>query len=205
MDMKEGPPRPYRMVARARSAAQTTERIMDATLELYRDYWLDEITLERVAERAGVSIKTVQRKFGNRDGLLSATLQWIGRQVTAQRFPVAAGDVDAAVENLMTHYEQWGPLGLRHVLQAQRSPFIASIVARAQGLHHRWVEQAFAPYLDSLPPADREMLFAQLAASTDVLVWHVFRNDLGLSAERTGQALSGILRALLPATPPART
>ncbi|MFD0449465.1 hypothetical protein ACFQZK_01105 [Rhodococcus aetherivorans] len=49
------------------------------------------------------------------------------------------------------------------------------------------------------------MLFAQLAASTDVLVWHVFRNDLGLSAERTGQALSGILRALLPATPPART
>ncbi|QQZ19160.1 MULTISPECIES: TetR/AcrR family transcriptional regulator [Rhodococcus] len=203
--MKVGSPRPYRMTARAQSAAQTTERIMGATLELYREYWLDEITLERVAGRAGVSIKTVQRKFGNRDGLLTATLRWIGREVTAQRFPVAAGDVDAAVENLMTHYEQWGPLGLRHVLQAQRSPLIASIVARAQGLHHRWVEQVFAPYLDPLPAADRDLLFAQLAAGTDVLVWHVFRNDLGMSAERTGQALLGMLRALLPDAPPEPT
>ncbi|MEE2034531.1 TetR/AcrR family transcriptional regulator, partial [Rhodococcus sp. CC-R104] len=63
----------------------------------------------------------------------------------------------------------------------------------------------FAPYLDPLPAADRDLLFAQLAAATDVLVWHVLRNDLRLSAERTGQALRGMLRALLPATPPEPT
>ncbi|MEE2035516.1 TetR/AcrR family transcriptional regulator, partial [Rhodococcus chondri] len=129
MDMNVGSPRPYRMTARAQTAAQTTERIMHATVELYRENWLDEITLDRVADKAGVSIKTVQRKFGNRNGLLSATMQWIGRQVTAQRFPVTVGDVDAAAENLMIHYEQWGPLGLRHAMQAQRSEFVASIVA----------------------------------------------------------------------------
>jgi len=54
-----------------------------------------------------VSFKTVQRKFGNRGRSAVRDAAVDRPQVTAQRFPVMAGDVDAADENLTTHYVQW--------------------------------------------------------------------------------------------------
>ncbi len=197
MDMKEEGVRPYRMVARAELAAQTGQRIMAAALALYMEYWLDEITLERVAERAGVSVKTLMRRYGNRDGLLHAAGETIAATIAEQRFDAPVGDIDAAVSNLMTHYERWGRMASRDLVQAQRSPWIASMVEKARDEHRRWVEQTFRPFLAQHRGPRRELLLAQLVTVTDLAVWQVLRNDLGLSSARTGQAIRGLLEGLL--------
>lgn len=51
--------RPYRMKARAEAAERTARAILNAAAELWRDHPLDEITLQQVAERAGVTAQTV--------------------------------------------------------------------------------------------------------------------------------------------------
>jgi AcrR family transcriptional regulator len=197
-DMKLEPGRPYRMVARAEKVSRTGEAIIAASLALYHEMWLDEITLEKVAARAGVSTKTLVRRYGSRDGLVAAVAQTLAGRVAEQRFQAPVGDLPGAVANLTTHYEHHGDLALRNMVQAQRFPHIAALVEHGRAEHRQWVGHAFAPWLTGRPGPGREILEAQLIAITDVTVWQVLRRDLGLDERRTRTAVEGLLHALLP-------
>lgn len=185
------------MGARAAAAEQTEERIVTAALALYQELWLDEITVEKVASRAGVSTKTVLRRYGSRDGLLGAVAATVADAVAEQRFEVRVGDVDDAVRNLMAHYERRGRLALRDVTQAERSPWIASLVQAARAEHHRWVATVFRPQLAPHERRPRDLLRAQLITVTDVATWNVLRNDLGLSRAQTQRAIHGLVTSLV--------
>ncbi|NHN55140.1 TetR/AcrR family transcriptional regulator [Calidifontibacter sp. DB0510] len=62
-----GPPTRVR-----RDAAANSDRILCAAVELVQSEGVDAITMDRVAERAGVGKGTVFRAFGSRSGLLAA-------------------------------------------------------------------------------------------------------------------------------------
>lgn len=70
-------PRAYTQRGRADSAAATRQRILDATLELYRDRGIPATTLKAVAQRADVSRGTILHHFGSADGLLGAVLDGV--------------------------------------------------------------------------------------------------------------------------------
>jgi AcrR family transcriptional regulator len=201
MDMNTESGRPYRMVARAEKVARTGEAIIAASLALYHELWLDEITLEMVAARAGVSTKTLVRRYGSRDGLVAAVGQTLAARVADQRFQARVGDLSDAVPNLITHYERNGALALRNMVQASRVPQIAALVEYGRAEHRQWVEHVFAPWLSDRPGGEAELLREQLTAITDVTVWQVLRNDLGLDQQRTARAVEGLLRALLERKP----
>ena len=63
--MNTTPKRPYRMTARAESAARTGERIIDAAVEMFSEEPSRSISLDGVAHRAGVTVQTVIRRFGD--------------------------------------------------------------------------------------------------------------------------------------------
>ena len=184
------------MVERAEQVRQTGQRIVEAALALYFERWLDEITLEAVAARAGIAVRTLQRRYGTRDGLVAAVSEVLQERVAHQRFDVAPGDPGAAIANLVEHYEQVGALALRNAAQAERSELVGALVRYGQEEHSRWVDHAFGPFPPSSTDAD---LRAQLTAVTDVAVWDVLRNRLGRSRDDTGRAMEGIVRALLTA------
>ena len=58
--------RAYRMGARAEAAEETRRRIEGATVALFLERYLDQITLEDIAERAEVSVQTVLRHWRDR-------------------------------------------------------------------------------------------------------------------------------------------
>ena len=66
LSTEDPPRRPYRSPVRRQAAAATRERIIDAGARLVRGFttwdW-DELTYRAVAERAGVSERTVYRNF----------------------------------------------------------------------------------------------------------------------------------------------
>src|ERR687886_747060 len=105
--------RPYRMRARAEAAAETGRRILEATIELLRERFFDQVSLEDIAERAGVTVRTVLRRFGSKEQLIEAAAEEGTRQVTHQRDQAPVGDIEGAVNNLMEHYEEWGETALR--------------------------------------------------------------------------------------------
>jgi AcrR family transcriptional regulator len=106
--MEVSPKRPYRMQARAQAAAATGERILDAAVAVFWQRPVDEIPLEEVARRAGVSLQTVIRRFGGKQGLFAAAAQRETERVRRQRDQAPVGDVRRAVRNLLDHYEELG-------------------------------------------------------------------------------------------------
>jgi AcrR family transcriptional regulator len=187
-------PRPYRMRARAEAAAETGRRILRAVLDLHTERFHDQITLEAVAERAGVTVQTVLRRYGSRDGLISAAADYAEAEVLQQRGAAPIGDITGAVENLFDHYEEWGASGLRLLAQEERVPQLRAIADRGRAHHYAWVDRTFEPYLAG--PTKR-LLRAKLITLTDVYVWKLVRLDLGLDRQEAASVLGDMIRAVL--------
>ena len=181
--------RPYRMRARAEAAAETGRRILEAVIELHRERYYDQVSLEDIAERAGVTVRTVIRRFGSKERLIEAAAEEGTRQVTHQRYQAPIGDIEGAVENLMDHYEEWGDTALRLLAQEERVPAFRSITDAGRAFHYEWVERTFGPLLAERTGEERMRLRAELIAVCDVYFWKLLRRDLGLSREQTELAL----------------
>ena len=67
--------RSYELKARAESAAETRERIIDAVIERLRKAPAQRVSVDAVAKRAGVSRSTVYLIFGSRAGLFDAVAE----------------------------------------------------------------------------------------------------------------------------------
>ena len=188
--------RPYRMRARAEATAETGRRILEAVIELHRERFFDQVSLEDIAERAGVTVQTVIRRFGNKERLIEAAAEEGKRQVIRQRDQAPVGDVEGAVENLVDHYEEWGESALRLLAQEERVAAFRSVTDAARAFHHEWVQRTFAPLLAEREGAARRRLLAELIAICDVYFWKLLRRDMGLSREQTELAIRETILAL---------
>jgi AcrR family transcriptional regulator len=192
--------RPYRMRVRAEAAAATGERILGAASELFWEQPGAEVSLERVARRAGVSVRTVIRRFGGSGGLMAAALQREAERVQRQRDEAPVGDLAGAVRVLLDHYEELGERVLRLLAEEHRSTELRAVVEQGRSLHVAWCERVFAAALAALRGAQRERRLAQLVAVCDVYTWKVLRRDRGLSRRDTERALVELLEPLTKET-----
>ena len=195
--MKDEPRRPYRMGTRAQAAAATGERILDAAAETFWEMPTDRVSLEEVARRAGVSVQTVIRRFGGREGLMAAAGAREAERVRVQREGAPAGDVDAAVRILVRHYEQMGEAVLRLLAEEGRSPALAEIADAGRAVHREWCARVFAPALTGQTGAARQRRLAQLTAVCDVHTWKLLRLDAGLSRRQTEIAMAELLNPMM--------
>src|SRR5690349_19616340 len=137
--------RPYEMRARADAKAQTRARILGAVLAIAEDAFDLDPTLDAVATRAEVSVQTVLRHFGSREALLGAALEQASSAVENER-AAPVGDVAAAVDAIVDHYELRGDFVLRLLGREHDDARVAEIVGSGRVLHRRWVEEVFAPW-----------------------------------------------------------
>jgi AcrR family transcriptional regulator len=70
-------PRSYVLGKRADSSDATRQRILTATIDLYRELGIPATTLKAVAERADVARGSILHHFGSADGLLGAVLDHV--------------------------------------------------------------------------------------------------------------------------------
>lgn len=184
------------MRARAEAAAATGERILDAAIAVFWQRPMDDIPLEEVARRAGVSLQTVIRRFGGKQDLFAAAAQRETERVRRQREQAPIGDVPGAVRNLLDHYEELGEPVLRLLAQEDRSPALQALADQGRAYHAGWCERVFAPALEGLRGAQRARRLAQLITVTDVLTWKLLRHDRHLSRHQTELALIELLQPL---------
>ena len=198
MNMAGAGTRPYTSPKRATSAQETGRRILQATEDLFMEGPLADVTLGAVAARAGVTVQTIIRRFGDRAGLIDASAKAATARVDNQRSAVPPGDVPAAVDNLLEHYETTGALALKLLAEEQTSPVLAEITGGARRLHREWCRRVFAPFLDPLKGSpDHDRRLAQFVALCDVYTWKLLRLDAGLSR---GQVARSLLEMLEPFT-----
>ncbi len=172
------PKRVYRQSARALAAEATGERILNAFTKQFRERWFDEIRLEEVAREAGVTIQTVIRRFGSKEGLLDAMHQRLGSEIR-QRREVEAGDVDGAIASLIEDYEEVGDLVMRTLAQEDRYAAVKAITDIGRSMHRKWISKAFEPWLDRMPlEDDRHRAIDALVVAGDIYVWKLVRKDM---------------------------
>ncbi len=193
--------RPYRMATRATAAEATGQRILQAVLDLYMTHWLEDLTLEDVAGRAGVTVQTVLRRYGSKAGLIQAAGESLYQQVSSQRNQAPTGDIAGAVANLMDHYEAVGDLTIRTLAQEQRHAALQAFAERGRVLHRAWVETAFSPLLDGLPADELGDILAKLVVVTDLYAWKLLRRDMGYEREQTERYVVEMVSALIERKP----
>ena len=198
----EAPPvkRRYRMAARAEAAAATHGRILDAAIALFWERPMLDLSLDEVARRAGVSLPTVIRHFGDKGRLLAASTEREIERVRHQRDEAPAGDVRAAVRILVDHYEELGDAVLRLLAEEHRAPELRVITDGGRAYHASWCERVFAPALTDQSEEARAIRLAELIAVTDVYVWKLLRRDRGLSKSQTELALCELITPLMGGT-----
>jgi AcrR family transcriptional regulator len=185
------------MTARAVSSAATGERILDAALEMFWELPTDQISLDEVARRAGVSVQTVIRRFGGKDGLVAAAAERESAAIRRQRDQAPAGDLTVAVQVLVEHYEVFGDRVLRMLAEQERVPALRQIVDGGRALHRDWCTRVFAAALAGRASTVRRRRLAQLVAICDVYVWKLLRRDAGLSRRQTELAIVELLTPIL--------
>lgn len=180
--------RPYRQSARAEAAEATGRRILDAFQDAMRDNWLEDITLEQVARVAGVTVQTLIRRFGGKDGLLRAVCEHMERDVMRRR-ETPVGDLECAVANLCVDYEASGDMIVRILAQESRFPDLKPLLDFGRERHRHWVSLVAAPWLQALPRARQQRAIDTLVTALDVYVWKLVRRDMGRSREETRRVM----------------
>jgi len=184
------------MGARAEAAEATVRRVLDVAVRLFTDHPYDDVSLERVAGEAGVTKRTVLRRFGSKEALFGEAMTVARDEMIAHRQEAPVGDVEGVIANVVGQYERWGTNRLRLLEQEDRIPLIAEWVKGGREWHWSWVERVLAPQLKGLRGAERKRRHAALVLLTDVYTWRLLRLDLELSRADTERTLVDLINRL---------
>lgn len=186
------------MTSRAEAAEQTARAILDAAADLFVAEEYDDVTLAAIAERAGVTLQTVLRRFGSKDELFGAVSREKAAQIRGERVPERRGDARAAVRAIVTSYERMGDLGWRLLRHETQHATIRDILVDARAMHRRWVEDCFAGVVPERGER-RARCIDLLFTATDFYVWKLHRRDLGKSRAETEATMLRLVNAVTAA------
>ncbi|WP_327368092.1 TetR/AcrR family transcriptional regulator [Streptomyces sp. NBC_01217] len=176
------PSRPPQLRA---DAARNRTRLLDAASRLLTGCGAANLTMESVADAAGVGKGTVFRRFGDRAGLLLALLDHQEQRFQAAFLsgPPPLGPGAPALERL----HAFGPAALRHerdhhalILAARTDPLrVFTVPANNLRLSH-----IVMLLREAGVPGDPELLAHTLLASIDAALVHHLTVKCGLPPER---------------------
>ena len=184
--------RRYAMASRAAKAEATRARIRVSAMELYCQRPIEDFTLEEVAGRAGVAVRTVLRAYPSKDELVYAALDEMAAGGVYLK-PTPPGDVKAGVSAFFDIYETVGDLVLQRLSDERRHPGLKPTLDQGRENHRDGVKVIFAPQLEQRRGAARAELFNMLVVMTDVYVWKLLRRDMAL----TRPAAEAIVRKMI--------
>ena len=185
------------MAARAATAQVNGERILAAAAQLFGEQLYDQVSLDEVAALAGVTVRTVVRRFGSKLALFDTVAEERALSNRRAREQAPVGEVDQAVRILVDTYERWGDLVVHLLAQERRTAAIGNRVAAGRRYHRIWVKKTLSPLLGNMPPALTRRRLAELTAVTDVYVWKVLRRDLGLSRSGVEASVGELVKDII--------
>ena len=189
--------RSYHMGVRAEKVARNDQRIMDAMTDLWLETPLLELTLDNVALRSGVTVRTILRKFGSKEGLFKACIDNMGDQLIQNRMQVTPGDLDEILDTLLAEYEHMGDALIRTLTVEYEFKSTREMLKKGRKIHRDWCAVVFEPYLPSGGGSKYETILAAFITATEFYLWKLLRRDLGKTAEQCRQIFLFSLESLV--------
>jgi TetR/AcrR family transcriptional regulator, regulator of autoinduction and epiphytic fitness len=182
-------------------AERTRQALVDALFGLLEEGELRP-TAERIAERAGVSERSVFQHFRDRDALVEAVSRQQYERVIREVDPVDASlplaeRLDAFVTQRARLLEQVSPVVRAGRLFEHDSDVAAGWLTSARSAAANEVERVFRRELQRAEAGERAVLLAALVSAASWAAWEGYRVHQQLGAERSRAAMRTTLAALL--------
>lgn len=191
---------------RAARALRTREAIVDACIAMVEEGDVRP-TAPRLAERAGVSVRSVFQHFDDLPSLHIAVTQRIAERMSALLVPADTDlplgpRIERFVEHRSALLEALTPFQRAAQVHSPFAPEIRLAITQSASYLGNEVAATFAPELDACEPGEREELLEALTAAASWATWDVVR-ERGVPLERARGVMARTLRALLagPAVP----
>ena len=193
--------RAYHQVARAESTEELRRGILKAFSKLALTTWLDELTLDDVAQAAGTTRQTVIRMFGSKIGLLMSALPAIDADITRRRKTGPGATLEEIAAGVVADLEVNGGMLMSVLALAPRNPELEPALAYGRSQHSRLLREALAPWLDPLPMHEAERRFLGCIVATDTYTWALLRKEHKKSVSDTERTITDMLRRILGDAP----
>jgi AcrR family transcriptional regulator len=183
-----------------------------AVLEIVRECAPNTLHLPgaaEVAERAGVSERTVFRHFADLDSLFMAAASklrpthetYVGPRPNA---PEVENRIAALVRLRSKLYEEIAPVRRVAIHVSHSQPVVVEQLAQAYTATRAQVAAVFAPELSRLDPKRRLLMLDALDLATSWSSWDTLRTIQGCSVDRARKVVTEVLTDLLAAVPKSR-
>lgn len=193
---------PARVDGRTARAERTRRAIVDAHLELIDEGDLKP-TGERIAERAGVSLRALWTNFKDLETLFAATAERLSERLESEFEPVSPDlplprRVEEFCRQRSRMLEILGPSARAAGLREPFSVALRRNRTKELGRVRSELELLFAHELDAAG-AGRDQLLNALVVNTTWAAWSVLRDQFGLSVAAARGVLVRTVTALLAA------
>jgi AcrR family transcriptional regulator len=181
--------------------SQRTKRaIVDALLDLIREGHLKPSSAE-IADRAGVTQRTLFNQFGDMDSLLRAIAARHAARVTPLIPTVTTGSLDERAHEFCSQLagllEEVMQIRWAIITQStQGDRLVRGTEVLTQVLRHQ-LQETFATELRQLDEADRAATLDILEIEADPITWRLRRLQQRKSIDEAGEALERAIRLVL--------
>jgi AcrR family transcriptional regulator len=186
---------------RSARAARTRDAVVEALLSLLDD-GIFRPTARQVAERAGVSLRSVYVHFDDLEDLFTAAAHNHFARVRDLVEPIP-GDgplekrLDAFVRQRERIHEASAQVRRAAVLQEPFSPALAQVLSLGRQFSRAEIESVFAPELGRRNGADRDRLLVELEVISNASMWEALRLQHDLPSGKAREIVADMLRAFL--------
>ncbi|MBI2704533.1 MAG: TetR/AcrR family transcriptional regulator [Actinobacteria bacterium] len=182
-------------------AERNRDAVVEAILDLLRE-GVDRPSASEIAERSGVSVRSVFRHFDDLESLNIAAIEmhvrrvWPLFELDVPDGPLASR-IAALVEQRASLFENIAPI--RRVAERLRrtSPSIDRMLDKTRRYLRDQVKQCFQAELVTPKGSARDDLVDQLELVASWPAWNMMRTEQGLSVTKAKRVLASTLEALL--------
>ena len=178
------------------------EAVVDALLDLFREGQLSP-TAAAVAERSGVSLRSVFRYFDDVDEMGRIAIERHA-ETTRDLLPLpdlGIGDratrIGALVKHRLRLYEHVAPVARATLLRVPFQPVLADVMAERRDQLRDQLRRQLAPELAALPARERSAIADAVDVMTSFESVELLRVHRGLSVSATTTVLTTALNRLL--------
>lgn len=194
-------------IADGRSARR--ERNREAVIDAFIDLIMNgenEPSVDDIADKAGVSYRSVYRYFEDRSDMMAAAadraMQWIRPLLVEASGPYKADDpldhrIDSVVDARSEVYAQIAEVLRTALLRSHSKPYVANELYQARELLREQINVRFATELDKFSPRERELRLTSIDQTLQFQSLDYVIHERGHTREELERYLRGQIRLAL--------
>lgn len=181
---------------RERQKRLTRDTILEALAETILEKGLYDFSVQDVADRAGVSHRTIYRYFPGRDALLDGLAKEMDRLFEERELPMLPGSAMDIAARVRDTFELFGERP-----DLVRAVAVGALATRAQPASREARDRLFREKVmetaRGLPEREARAASAVVRYLANSLAWVVLTEQLGLDEEEAGDAVAWAVEALV--------